>query len=149
MVTVETNKGSFSLELFADVAPQHVDNFRRLVEDGFYEGLHFHRLEPNFVIQVGCPHTRQDARDPRAGTGGPGWTVPAEFSERPHLRGTLGMARSSHPDSAGSQFYICLADARFLDGQYTVFGEVTGDGMDVVDKLEVGDVIEKVSITDD
>ena len=149
MVELVTNKGTFQVELFDDVAPNHCENFLNLAADGFYDGLHFHRVEPGFVVQVGCPHTRDDARDPRAGTGGPGWQVGAEFSDRPHLRGTLGMARSSHPDSAGSQFYICLGEASFLDHNYTVFGEVVGDGMKVVDKIVVGDCLESVGVTDD
>ncbi len=93
--------------------------------------------------------TPATTRDPRAGTGGPGWTVAAEFNEQSHLRGTLGMARSSHPDSAGSQFYICLGDAQFLDHNYTVFGQVVGDGMQVVDQLLVGDCLQSVGVTDD
>ena len=149
MVEIETDKGLIQLELFDQVAPLHTENFRKLAREGFYDGLRVHRVEPGFVVQAGCPHTRENARDPRAGTGGPGWNVPAEFSSEPHLRGTLGMARSSHPDSAGSQWYICLGDAPFLDGKYTVFGKVLGDGMTVVDQLAVGDVIQKVGVTDD
>lgn len=149
MVELVTNKGTFQVELYDDVAPKHCENFVKLAGDGFYDGLHFHRVEPGFVVQVGCPHTRENARDPRAGTGGPGWNVPAEFNEREHVRGTLGMARSSHPDSAGSQFYICLGDAQFLDGSYTVFGAVVGDGMQVVDQIQVGDCLESVGVTDD
>lgn len=149
MMELVTNKGTFRVELYDDIAPRHCDNFRKLAAASFYDGLHFHRVEPGFVVQVGCPHTREDARDPRAGTGGPGWTVEAEFSDREHLRGTLGMARSSDPNSAGSQFYICLSDVPFLDGNYTVFGGVVADGMEVVDQLQVGDCLEKVGVTDD
>ncbi|MCC7493684.1 MAG: peptidylprolyl isomerase [Fimbriimonadaceae bacterium] len=138
---METSKGTFELELFEDVAPRHAANLERLAREGFYDGLHVHRVEPNFVVQAGCPHTRDNARDPRAGTGGPGWLVDAEFNSKPHQRGTLGMARSADPNSAGSQWYICLAEARFLDHQYTVFGQVVGDGMTVVDQLRVGDQI--------
>lgn len=149
MIRIETNKGAFEVELFDDVAPNHAENLRKLARDGFYDGLHIHRVEPNFVVQVGCPYTREDARDPRAGTGGPGYSIDAEFSDKPHERGTLGMARSADPNSAGSQFYICLAEASFLDGNYTVFGRVTGEGMEVVDQLRVGDVLEQVGVVDE
>lgn len=146
VVEVVTDKGSFTLELFPDLAPKHVDSFVKLVGQGFYNGLHIHRVEPNFVVQAGCPYTKDSARHPRAGTGGPGYTIPAEFNERPHLRGTLSMARSSDPHSAGSQWFICLAAANFLDRQYTVFGEVRGDGMAVVDLLSVGDRLENLRV---
>ncbi len=149
MVEMVTSKGTIRLELFDDVAAGHVANFLKLAEEGFYDGQHFHRREPNFVVQGGCPYSRDDARHPRVGTGGPGYSIAAEFSDRPHLRGTLGMARSSDPDSAGSQFYICLAPAPFLDGKYTVFGAVLDDGMAVVDTIAVGDAIERVGRIDD
>lgn len=97
----------------------------------------FHRVEPGFVVQGGDPQGD--------GTGGPGYTLPAEFNARPHTRGTLAMARASNPDSAGSQFYICLEDARFLDGQYTVFGEMT-DGFEALDAIRRGDVMRTVTI---
>jgi cyclophilin family peptidyl-prolyl cis-trans isomerase len=148
VVEVVTSKGAFELDLYPEVAPLHCESFVKLVRQGFYDGLHIHRVEPGFVVQTGCPHTRDDARSPRAGTGGPGYTVPAEFNGRPHLRGTLGMARSADPNSAGSQWYICLAPAAFLDGKYTVFGEVRGDGMGVVDTLRVGDALEKVRVVE-
>ncbi|MBI5832603.1 MAG: peptidylprolyl isomerase [Armatimonadetes bacterium] len=148
IVEVVTSKGSFELELFPDVAPKHVESMLKLVRDKFYDGLHVHRVEPGFVVQTGCPHTRDNARHPRAGTGGPGYSVPAEFNERLHLRGTLGMARSQSPNSAGSQWYICLAPAPFLDGQYTVFGQVRGSGMDVVDQLRVGDRLEMLRVVE-
>nr|NIR15785.1 peptidylprolyl isomerase [Desulfobacterales bacterium] len=100
---------------------------------GFYDGTTFHRVVPGFVIQGGDPHSKSEDRS-KHGTGGPGYTLEAEFSNLAHKRGTLSMARAAHPDSAGSQFFICVADAAFLDGQYTVFGEVT-EGMDVVDEI--------------
>ncbi len=149
MVEIITDKGRIELELFDQVAPRHTENFRTLARQGFYDGLRFHRVVPDFVVQAGCPFTREDAHDPRAGTGDPGYRVAAEFSSEPHRRGTLAMARSADPDSAGSQFYICLADAPFLDGKYTVFGRVSGDGMAVVDQIAVGDVIQKVGVVDE
>jgi len=113
---VVTNRGTLLLEFFPDVAPNHVANFKRLVRDGFYDGLGFHRVIPGFLAQAGCPLGN--------GSGGPGWEVAAEFNERPHRRGTLSMARFGHPDSAGSQFFICLTDRPELDGKFTVFGRV-------------------------
>jgi peptidyl-prolyl cis-trans isomerase B (cyclophilin B) len=126
--TIATEFGDMTVELWNDVAPNHVENFLKLAREGFYDGLTFHRIIPGFVIQGGCP--KGD------GTGGPGWTVDAEFNDRPHMPGTLSMARSSDPNSAGSQFFVCLTreKCRHLDGQYTGFGQVT-DGMDVVEKI--------------
>jgi peptidyl-prolyl cis-trans isomerase B (cyclophilin B) len=126
--TIETNHGQITVELWNDVAPNHAENFLKLARKGFYDGLAFHRIIPGFVIQGGCP--RGD------GTGGPGWTVKAEFNDRRHEPGVLSMARSSHPDSAGSQFFICLTreNCQHLDKQYTAFGRVTS-GMDVVKKI--------------
>ena len=107
----------------------------KLVDEGFYDGLKFHRVEPGFVVQGG---------DPKGdGTGGPGYNLKAEFNARPHERGTVAMARSSQPDSAGSQFYICLGDAPFLNGQYTVFGQMT-EGFDVLDAIRRGDAMVSV-----
>jgi peptidyl-prolyl cis-trans isomerase B (cyclophilin B) len=115
----------------------HSAAFIKLAESGFYDGLSFHRVEPGFVVQGG---------DPRGdGTGGPGYQLKAEFNNRPHVRGTVAMARSSQPDSAGSQFYICLGDARFLDGQYTVFGQMT-DGFEALDAIRRGDVMTAVKV---
>ncbi len=130
---LDTTMGTIVLEFFPDVAPNHVKNFKKLARDKFYDGTTFHRVIPEFMIQGGCPKSKDD--DPsNDGTGGPGWTVKAEFNSRPHVRGTLSMARSADPDSAGSQFFICVARARHLDGQYTNFGRVIA-GMDVVDKI--------------
>lgn len=134
---IKTSKGLIKTELFPNVAPNTVLNFVTLSEKGFYNGLNFHRVEKNFVIQGGCP-----VGD---GTGSPGYSIPAEFNERKHVEGTLAMARAAHPDSAGCQFYICLAPADFLDGQYTVFGH-TVEGMDVVHSIEPGDLIESITI---
>jgi cyclophilin family peptidyl-prolyl cis-trans isomerase len=146
IVVVTTSRGSFELELFPDAAPRHCESFVKLVNDGFYDGLHVHRQVPGFVVQAGCPHTRDNPRHPRAGTGGPGYLLPAEFNDRPHRRGTLAMARAADPNSAGSQFYICLEPQPSLDHQYTVFGAVRGDGMSVVDELRVGDRLENLRV---
>ncbi|MEE2908681.1 MAG: peptidylprolyl isomerase [Planctomycetota bacterium] len=122
---INTTHGPIIIELWDDVAPKHVENFKKLTEDGFYDGLSFHRIIPGFVIQGGCPEG--------TGTGGPGWTVDAEFNDRPHDEGVLSMARSADPNSAGSQFFLCLGreHCQHLDGQYTGFGRVIS-GIDVV-----------------
>ena len=126
--TIETSKGTITVELWDDVAPKHTENFLKLAKDGFYDGLNFHRIIPQFVIQGGCPNG--------SGTGGPGWTVDAEFNDREHHEGVLSMARSQDPNSAGSQFFICLGrnHCQHLDGQYTAFGKVI-DGIEVVREI--------------
>jgi len=125
---IETSEGPVTVELWDDVAPNHAENFLSLARDGFYDGLTFHRVIPGFVIQGGCP--KGD------GTGGPGRTLKAEFNDREHHPGVLSMARSADPDSAGSQFFVCLTreHCRHLDGQYTAFGKVI-EGMDAVEKI--------------
>lgn len=133
MAVIHTKLGDIKIKFFPDVAPNHVNNFIELSKKGFYNGTSFHRVIPNFMIQGGDPNSK-DKNRARHGTGGPGYTVKAEFSKKPHKRGVLSMARSAHPDSAGSQFFICVADVSHLDGQYTVFGEVV-EGMDAVDKI--------------
>ncbi len=135
---IETGKGTIKLELYEDDAPNTVANFISLAEDGFYDGLTFHRVVPGFVTQGGDPQG--------TGRGGPGYRIKAEVNARKHVKGALGMARSSHPDSAGSQFYICLDAIPHLDSGYTVFGMVT-EGMDVVEKIEKGDSMKTVKIT--
>jgi peptidyl-prolyl cis-trans isomerase B (cyclophilin B) len=130
---IETKFGTIELKFFPDVAPNHVKNFIDLAKKGFYDGTAFHRVIPGFMIQGGDPNSK-DHNKARHGTGGPGYTIKAEFNDKHHKRGTLSMARSAAPDSAGSQFFICVADAPFLDKQYTVFGEVVS-GMDTVDKI--------------
>lgn len=133
LAVIKTKLGTIKLKFFPDVAPNHVDNFIELAKKGFYDGTVFHRVIPNFMIQGGDPNSKDENRA-RHGLGGPGYTVKAEFSKRSHKRGTLSMARSAHPDSAGSQFFICVADTPHLDGQYSVFGEVV-EGLDVADKI--------------
>lgn len=130
---LHTRLGDITIVLFPESAPNHVDNFIQLAESGFYNGTTFHRVIPGFMIQGGDPLSKSPDRA-RHGTGGPGYRLKAEFNDQSHKRGTVSMARSPHPDSAGSQFFICVADAPHLDRQYTVFGEVV-EGMDVVDKI--------------
>lgn len=125
--------GEIVLRFFPDVAPNHVNNFVTLAKQGFYNGTTFHRVIPGFMIQGGDPNSKNPDRSTH-GMGGPGYRIKAEFNSRPHKRGTLSMARANDPDSAGSQFFICVADANFLDWQYTVFGEVVS-GMEVVDRV--------------
>jgi peptidyl-prolyl cis-trans isomerase B (cyclophilin B) len=130
---IETKFGNIELKFFPDVAPNHVNNFIELAKKGFYDGTTFHRVIPGFMIQGGDPNSKNPDKSSH-GMGGPGYSVKAEFNNKPHKRGTLSMARAASPDSAGSQFFICVADAPFLDKQYTVFGEAVS-GMDVVDKI--------------
>lgn len=125
--------GEIILRFFYDVAPGHVDNFVKLSREGFYNGTTFHRVIPGFMIQGGDPNSKNSDRSSH-GMGGPGYKVKAEFNSTPHKRGIVSMARANDPDSAGSQFFICVADANFLDWQYTAFGEVVS-GMEVADKI--------------
>ena len=134
---ISTDKGDIVFKFYPEVAPQHSAAFIKLARAGFYDGLTFHRVEPGFVIQGGDPSGN--------GTGGPGYQIDAEFSEMPHIQGTVAMARSSNPNSAGSQFYICLGDAPFLNRQYTVFGHVI-EGQTVVDDIRKGDAMNAVTI---
>ena len=128
---IETKFGNIDLKLFSDVAPGHVENFVKLAKSEFFDGTVFHRVIPGFMIQGGDPNSKGTDRS-NHGTGGPGYSIKAEFNEKPHVRGALSMARSRDPDSAGSQFFIVVKKSSFLDHQYTVFGEVVG-GMDVAD----------------
>jgi peptidyl-prolyl cis-trans isomerase B (cyclophilin B) len=130
---IETKFGNIELKFFPDAAPIHVNNFIELAKKGFYDGTTFHRVIPGFMIQGGDPNSKNPDKS-KHGMGGPGYTIKAEFNDKPHKRGILSMARSANPDSAGSQFFICVADSFFLDKQYTVFGEVVS-GMDVADKI--------------
>ena len=132
---ITTPKGEIVFKFFPEDAPGTVSSFIKLARNGFYNGLTFHRVEPGFVIQGGCPQG--------TGTGGPGYRLKAEFNDRLHDAGAVAMARSQSPDSAGSQFYICLEDAHFLDRQYTVFGHVTS-GLDVARRVKVGDTMNVV-----
>ncbi len=133
VAVLETNYGTIVLEFFPEDAPGHVDNFKKLARKGFYDGTKFHRIIREFMIQGGDPNTKTENAS-TYGTGGPGYKIKAEFNKRKHLKGTLSMARSADPNSAGSQFFICLAPQPALDGQYTVFGQVL-KGIDVVDAI--------------
>ena len=128
-IAIETNHGNITLDLFPDLAPEHCRNIIGLTKLGFYDELNFHRIVKGFVIQGGCPEGD--------GTGGPGYHIKAEFNDRPHKAGVLSMARAQDPDSAGSQFFICLADVPYLDGQYTVFGQ-TADEESLSVVLDIG-----------
>ena len=158
IAVITTSKGVIRVQLAGNDAPIHVGNFVELAQKGFYDNLKFHRYVEDFVIQGGCPNTRpldsaqvaEAAGNPFAGlgTGGPGYTIKEEFTTNPnnsHEDGALAMARSQHPDSAGSQFYFCLGAQHFLDPNYTDFGQ-TIEGMDVIEQLRVGDVIESIVI---
>lgn len=165
-VRIATEKGDVDLELYPAKAPQTVENYLKLAASGFYDGIRIHRVEDGFVVQAGDPQTkelskkelravieRQKARsmrpdDPPVGNGGPGWSIPLEISDLVHDKGVIAMARSQEPDSAGSQFYITLNETHQLDGSYAVFGRVTS-GMEVVERLAVGDRIESVRIVGD
>jgi len=136
VITMEKG-GEINIEFFPDDAPKTVENFVTLAKKGYYDGVTFHRVEPNFVVQGGDPKGN--------GTGGPGYTIKDEFNKQQHVRGVVAMARTQAPNSAGSQFYITLAPAHFLDNQYTVFGRVTS-GMEIVDKIKVGDKMKSVKI---
>lgn len=130
---IETNFGKITFQLLPDLAPETVRNFEKLANSNFYDGTLFHRVIPKFMIQGGDPNTKTPNKN-SWGMGGPGYTVKAEFNSKSHRRGVVSMARSTDPDSAGSQFFIVTTDSTFLDGQYTAFGEVT-EGMDVADKI--------------
>jgi len=130
---ITTSYGEMTVAFWPDVAPKTVENFKKLARSGFYDGTAFHRIIKGFMIQGGCPNTKEGGRG-TPGTGGPGYQIKAEFNAKPHVRGVVSMARSASPDSAGSQFFICHGDARFLDRQYTAFGElVSGD--DVLERI--------------
>jgi peptidylprolyl isomerase/peptidyl-prolyl cis-trans isomerase B (cyclophilin B) len=137
LARIKTTKGDIVFKFYPHEAKQHTAAFIKLARAGFYNGLTFHRVIGDFMIQGGCPDG--------TGSGGPGYTLAAEFNDHKHIRGTVAAARTSNPNSAGSQFYICHGDTPHLDKQYTVFGQ-TIEGLDVVDKIKVGDVMESVTI---
>ncbi len=134
VAVIKTTAGELVLEFWPDVAPKTVENFKTLAKKGFYDGTAFHRIVKGFMIQGGDPLTKNPAMEDDWGTGDPGYKIKAEFSDRPHQRGVISMARSQHPDSAGSQFFICLGNASFLDRNYTAFGQLIG-GDDVLGKI--------------
>lgn len=130
---IETKMGKIVIEFLPKVAPKTVENFLKLAGENFYNGTTFHRVIPGFMIQGGDPNSKSPDKS-KHGMGGPGYNIKAEFSKEQHLRGAVSMARSSEPDSAGSQFFIVVKDSPWLDGQYTIFGRVK-EGMDVADKI--------------
>ena len=158
IAVLTTSKGTIRVQLHGEDAPIHVGNFVELAQKGYYDGLKFHRYVPGFVIQGGCPNTRdmtpeavaqgRSGANGKPGTGNPGYSIKGEWTTNPHNEhkdGTLAMARSQMPDSAGSQFYFCLGPQPFLDTDYTVFGD-TIEGLDVIGELRAGDVIESIVI---
>jgi peptidyl-prolyl cis-trans isomerase B (cyclophilin B) len=134
VAVITTSEGDMTVEFWPDVAPKTVDNFKKLIREGFYDGTCFHRIMKNFMIQGGDPLTKNPSAESRWGTGDPGYKIDAEFNAKSHQRGVLSMARSIDPNSAGSQFFICLGTAGFLDGKYTAFGKVI-KGDDVLGKI--------------
>jgi peptidyl-prolyl cis-trans isomerase B (cyclophilin B) len=131
---INTTEGEMVAEFWPDVAPKTVENFKTLAQKGFYDGTAFHRVIKGFMIQGGDPLTKDASKESVWGTGDPGYKIKAEFNKKSHVRGVLSMARSNHPDSAGSQFFICHGDPKFLDGQYTTFGQLI-KGDDVLEKI--------------
>ena len=131
---IETDYGTIEIAFYPDKAPKHVEAIKKLANEGFYDGIRFHRVIPNFMIQGGDPTSKDPTKRHLHGTGGPGFNIEAEFNDVSHKRGICSMARSQDPNSAGSQFFICVADCPFLDRKYTVWGNVV-DGMDVADKI--------------
>lgn len=134
VAVIETKHGKMVVEFFDKDAPKTVENFKKLARDGFYNGTAFHRIVDGFMIQGGDPLTKDVANKDRFGTGDPGYKIKAEFNSNKHVLGVISMARAQNPDSAGSQFFICLAPAPFLDGQYTAFGKLIA-GEDVLKKI--------------
>jgi peptidylprolyl isomerase len=132
-MVLETTQGKVVIAMRPDLAPRHVARIKELVRGGFYDGVVFHRVIEGFMAQTGCPQG--------TGTGGSGQKLKAEFNAEPHRRGTVSMARAQNPDSGDSQFFICFADAPFLNRQYTVWGEVT-EGMENVDKIKRGEPVQ-------
>jgi peptidyl-prolyl cis-trans isomerase B (cyclophilin B) len=131
---IKTKLGDMEIVFFPDKAPNHVQNFIKLAKSGYYNGTIFHRVIPGFMIQGGDPNTKDPKKPETYGMGGPSEKLKAEFNDTPHRRGIVSMARTNDPNSAGSQFFIVVKDSSFLDGQYTVFGEVV-KGMEVADKI--------------
>jgi peptidyl-prolyl cis-trans isomerase B (cyclophilin B) len=134
VAVIKTTEGDMVIEFWPDVAPKTVENFKTLAKKGFYDGTCFHRVIKGFMIQGGDPLTKDAGKAAMWGTGGPGYSIKAEFNDKPHTRGVLSMARSQDPNSAGSQFFICHGDPRFLDKQYTAFGKLI-KGDDVLEKI--------------
>lgn len=133
VAVLKTSHGEMTIAFWPDVAPKTVENFKKLAREGFYDGTAFHRILKDFMVQGGCPNTKAGETG-QPGTGSPGYKIKAEFNAKSHVRGVVSMARSAQPDSAGSQFFICHGDAKFLDRQYTAFGQlIVGD--EVLERL--------------
>ena len=130
---IKTSYGEMTIAFWPEVAPKTVENFKKLAREGFYDGTAFHRIIKGFMIQGGCPNTKAGASG-MPGTGDPGYKIKAEFNDKSHVRGVISMARAAHPDSAGCQFFICHGDAKFLDRQYTAFGQLI-KGDDVLERI--------------
>ena len=130
VAVIKTTNGEMVIEFWPEVAPKTVENFKKLARQGYYDGTAFHRIVKGFMIQGGDPLTKDAKAESRWGTGGPGYQIKAEFNDKAHVRGVISMARSNDPNSAGSQFFVCVADATFLDRQYTAFGKlIEGDAV--------------------
>lgn len=140
VAVIKTSDGEMVAEFWSDVAPNTVENFKKLAKSGFYDGTAFHRIVKGFMIQGGDPLTKDPSKESRWGTGDPGYKIKAEFNDKIHDKGVLSMARSQDPDSAGSQFFICLGRAPHLDRQYTAFGKVI-KGLDVLTKIGDTEVV--------
>jgi len=134
VAVIKTSEGEMVAEFWPDVAPETVENFKKLARQGFYDGTAFHRVIKGFMVQGGDPLTKDESKQSRWGTGDPGYKIKAEFNEKSHTRGVLSMARSQDPNSAGSQFFICHGEPKFLDRQYTTFGKLI-KGDDVLEKI--------------
>src|SRR5438067_6413423 len=134
VAVIKTNEGEMVVEFWTDAAPKTIENFKKLARQGFYDGTIFHRIVKGFMIQGGDPNSKDPTKESSYGAGDPGYTIKAEFNNYSHDRGVISMARGPDPDSAGSQFFICLAPVRRLDGQYTTFGKLI-KGDDVLDKI--------------
>ena len=134
VAVIKTNEGEMVVEFWTDAAPNTIENFKKLARQGFYDGTVFHRIVKGFMIQGGDPNSKDRAKESSYGQGGPGYEIKAEFNNHSHDRGVISMARGPDPDSAGSQFFICLAPVRRLNGQYTTFGKLI-KGDDVLDKI--------------
>src|SRR6266436_2464704 len=134
VAVIKTNEGEMVVQFWTDAAPNTIENFKKLARQGFYDGTIFHRIVKDFMIQGGDPNSKDPAKENSYGQGGPDYKIKAEFNDHPHDRGVISMARSADPDSAGSQFFICLAPVHRLDHQYTTFGKLI-KGDDVLEKI--------------
>jgi peptidyl-prolyl cis-trans isomerase B (cyclophilin B) len=134
VAVIKTNEGEMVVQFWTDAAPNTIENFKKLARSGFYDGTIFHRIVKGFMIQGGDPNSKDPGKESRYGEGGPGYKIKAEFNDHSHQRGVISMAREPDPDSAGSQFFICLAPVPRLDGEYTTFGKLI-KGDDVLQKI--------------